>query len=68
MRKWEYLTVERDGDISKSRTTRAKYINGVPVETKDLKPFHQYLQEIGGEGWELVSTEGVYYYFKRPIE
>lgn len=67
MQKWEYLTLEMDLGIADSKS-RTKFLNGEHIPAKDQKPFHSFLKELGVQGWELVSVQGIFYYFKRPIE
>jgi len=52
MQKWEYMSVEAKPIIV------ASVNNGIPVTQK--KPDIEYLNEIGADGWELVSiiTQG----------
>lgn len=34
----------------------------------DLNTFQDYMNKLGLEGWELVTTDENYLYFKRPLE
>ena len=68
--KWEYLTLNmsagKDGSITikqdKSTTPLTNYITF--TENEDI---NSVLNKFGYCSWELVSLEGNYYTFKRPI-
>ena len=60
MQKWEYLVLYRDGsDVYAVNEKRYE---------KPYKMIHPYLEQLGKEGWELVSVDKGTLYFKRPIE
>jgi hypothetical protein len=67
MQKWEYLTVKTDRDIA-SPNSKVLMMNGTSIDPEEYKSFHTLLKVLGEEGWELVSTEIIYFYFKRPME
>ncbi len=64
MQKWEYLTVVITGNIRYD----AKVYTVNDEEIKQEIIFHNYLHELGEQGWELVSINGDVYYFKRPMK
>jgi hypothetical protein len=62
MQKWEYLEVEM-------AYNRVLAING--DEVKDWQEgtrIHAYLNELGDQGWELITVDENRYLFKRPKE
>ena len=71
MQKWDYkiITVEDTWD---GKLTHVKYIDGKLINhrTEDLPKWNiTYLQELGAQGWELVTCyQNITFYFKRPIE
>ena len=57
MHKWEYFVANTAGDV-------------VILPGGALMPIHEFLNEKGGEGWELVATAALIkspvLFFKRP--
>ena len=67
MQKWEHLEIEvvrvRVGE------TRIKAVNGQQIPSEKRQDFYAYMNELGRQGWELVTAiDYVTYYFKRAIE
>ena len=66
MDKWEYMTL----DSSSNYGTTKFYINGDMQPALKNEPLHKIINQIGGQGWELIgiSSEGPEktYIFKRP--
>ena len=74
MQKWEYFKLDvqyQRGDIH-NLNIEAVHINGASASIPDLKSLRVYLNQLGKEGWEIVSViptgKGEGYTFKRPIE
>jgi hypothetical protein len=72
MQKWEYLFIEASWE---KRIIRPRYHNNKEIpDWKSLPEIHEYLNQLGTEGWELVNTtfeEGNVnprFAFKRPME
>jgi hypothetical protein len=67
MQKWEYLTLE----TSKAYGTTKYHVNGNNQPTLKNARFAEVINQLGGQGWELVgiSTLGSdqTFVFKRPI-
>lgn len=61
MQKWEYFVIQRTFE----NNPQVSFINN---ERQVGKPLYPYLQEMGEQGWELVSVNNALLYFKRPIE
>lgn len=73
MQKWNYLlvSVERIGEVSTLYTNYNKIMLGED-NTFVLKVL-EYLNSLGEQGWEMVSSQNrehgfIDYYFKRPID
>jgi hypothetical protein len=76
MQKWDYLrldVLEADpaelDDIKTARINYLREISGI----RTYLDLHNYIKQLGSEGWELVSERSSaarqsLYYFKRPIE
>jgi hypothetical protein len=71
MTKWEYLRLPIHSDGEK---ILAIYVNeeNIANDDKNIKTLSSYLNEVGRDGWELVSAtkdQGLWIYlFKRLIE
>jgi hypothetical protein len=73
MQKWEYMTVRTDLATGK---IKPRYLNDgeIPNWNFSQTSMTQYANQLGEQGWELVSVsgsvvkEGIYYFyvFKRP--
>jgi hypothetical protein len=70
MQKWKYLTLVHVADMKNNKA----YWFGNEEDTRSAQ---EILEQLGEEGWELVSvtsvsmrgnTQGLNYYFKRPVE
>lgn len=66
MQKWEYLRVS----IRMLNSDRPLLeVNGKEIPFKGKLPeYLDYINKMGKEGWEMVSSENLSYTFKRPIE
>ena len=68
--KWEYLTVKTDNRLFSGRIVSK--VNGERVAKQvgfflQLPSFDEYLNQLGKDGWELVSAIGPKeFIFKRP--
>jgi hypothetical protein len=65
MNRWEYLTLE----FSKSYGVTAYVLNGEKFSKFHNLELHVALNELGKQGWEVVSIngDGNYFAFKRPL-
>ncbi|MCB9442870.1 MAG: hypothetical protein H6669_01430 [Ardenticatenaceae bacterium] len=67
MQKWEYLSMVHvdklviNGDIVAEAPPKGLFGGG-----KKLPSVISVLNDLGDQGWELVATNGGYFYFKRP--
>jgi len=69
MQKWEYMTItfsERDNNIYICDRTGEQILKKAAYAANGHR--HEYLNEAGEKGWELVANQGSVYYLKRPIE
>lgn len=72
MQKWEYLILGFHSDISKGYySIDGKILHGdFHFTDKTQNPFLVFkikiLNELGDEGWELLSEDGEIHIFKRP--
>lgn len=64
MQKWEYLFVKRLGTGMRSADTVVYAVNGQKLESGEI---WDVANEMGRQGWELISVEQETYSFKRPI-
>ena len=55
MNRWEYLTL----DSSKNYGTTKYYINGEMQPAIKNQPLHMIINQIGGQGWEMVGISAV---------
>lgn len=64
---WEYLTVR--ATVISSAQISGVFINNEKAQHWDKKQLHELLNDLGGQGWELVFVQKVpseVYLFKRP--
>ena len=69
MQRWEFLTVAATTLVQHQADDTTNYTQGLRVNGQDTpapEDFYQYLDQLGDQGWELVSVDGGEYYFKRP--
>ena len=76
MQKWEYLQVAAAHDASRNREPYVWAENGTTIGTRDNywildnQPLIGYLNQLGEQGWEMVSVSGNdergVIFFKRP--
>jgi hypothetical protein len=63
MQKWEYLFIKRLGTGLRSHDTVLYSVNGKRLESEEI---WSVANEMGQQGWELISVEQETYSFKRP--
>jgi hypothetical protein len=64
MQKWEYLFLESEG----AWNPKVRYVNHEELPNwRDGPPLHEYMNQLGDQGWELVGfdTYGQAMVFKR---
>ena len=71
MPKWEYIHAFGElGESSGITLPMVHVVNGKQLRTGEQKPVHQWLEEMGEEGWELIAVVGEQqyrgFYLKRP--
>lgn len=74
MQKWEYFKLDvqyHQANIHNSKL-EAVHVNGALIYLVDIKSLRDYLNQLGREGWEVVSViatgKGEGYTLKRPVE
>ena len=74
MQRWEYLTIRVEVYSGFTTTTLAPYsMNGQVLNNWKKIPLHQFIGELGAEGWEMTGTISVvgsaehFLFFKRPL-
>ena len=64
MTKWEYLTVTAS---SHRDELKPNLVNGRELRDWTKGPnISDYINQLGYQGWELVTVDGWNYYFRRP--
>jgi hypothetical protein len=72
MQTWEYLTVQLGTYGIKNDKLAVQYLNGQELRDWKNVPLNQFLNQLGGNGWEMTGTlsssSGTinYLIFKRP--
>jgi len=72
MQTWEYLTVQLGTFGIKNDRLAVQFLNGQELRDWKSVPLNQFLNQLGGNGWEisgtLSSSNGTinYLIFKRP--
>lgn len=68
MTKWEYLTLESSSNYG----TTKYFINGEMQPAIKNQPLHTIINQIGGQGWEMVGIssggEAQIFIFKRALK
>ncbi len=65
MQRWEYMHVVMDVGAKGRLVARSANWQELP-DWKKGPLFSDYMNELGGQGWELVAVEATRYIFKRP--
>jgi len=78
MQKWEYLILSLDREKPQFRTNFSNFVAEISGKKMTENEFFEYMDTLGENGWELVSTSSIayyqdfsgmtsniYYYFKR---
>jgi hypothetical protein len=71
MQKWEYLEIDRTGNrvVEINGKDATSWEGGVSLAKPLVKNFYEFVEQLGKEGWELVTVSQVYhYYFKRQLQ
>ena len=72
MQTWEYLTVQLGASGLKNDRLAVQYLNGQELRDWKNVPLTQFLNQLGGNGWEMTGTLSsgngaiTYLIFKRP--
>lgn len=70
MKKWEYCELRHQSHIGKSKLYIVEYKKDGKHKRKEVDYSNRgkLIAKLGGEGWELITADSGYLFFKRPLE
>jgi hypothetical protein len=60
MQHWEYLTVRVEVTGFNNNTLAAQSMNGQVLNDWKKIPLHQFISQLGADGWEMTGTVSIY--------
>ena len=68
MQKWDYLIVQYSYDDLKNKIISIQISNGSTFSRVKFSALIDTLNQLGKEGWEIITSEQGIYHLKRPVE